>query len=296
MHLSMHNWMRVEPLDRTCERLAQCGYESIEIMGEPEQYADRESVHATLQRHGIRCWGSVTLMLEDRDLLHPDDVKRAASVQYVKDCIDLVADLGGGEITIVPGLVGKTKPTAPAEQEWGWAVAGLRDVYEHAGPKKVRMALEPLNRFETYFLNRADQAVALAEEVGPNCGVCLDAFHLNIEEADLFAAIRKTGSRIADFHVADNNRMAPGQGALDWRRIIETLRAAGYDGAITVEFVAPVDRTPVSPWPDQIETNPVDISPEQLKFIQDHGSSVLSEKFYTSLVAKSAETLLPLIR
>jgi len=74
------------------------------------------------------------------------------------------------------------------------------------------------------------------------------------------------------------------------------LREVKYDGALTVEFVAPIDRTPVSPWPDQIETNPVDISPEQLKFIQDHGSSVLSESFYTSLVAKSAETILPLIR
>ena len=90
--------------------------------------------------------------------------------------------------------------------------------------------------------------------------------------------------------------MAPGQGALDWGKIIATLEEAGYDGALTVEFVAPVDRTPATKYPDAIEKNPVDISPEQLKFIQDHGSSLLSESFYTMLVETSAKTLLPLIK
>jgi sugar phosphate isomerase/epimerase len=295
MHLSMHNWMRVEPLERTCERLAQCGFESIEIMGEPEQYADRAAVRATLERHGIRCWGSVTLMLDERDLLHADDAKRAASVQYVKDCIDLVADLHGEEITIVPGLVGKTKPTAPAEQEWDWAVAGLREVYEHAGPRRVRMALEPLNRFETYFINRGAQAVALAEAVGTDCGVCLDAFHINIEEADLLAAIRDVGDRLADFHIADSNRMAAGMGHLDWPAIVGQLRAVGYDGALTVEFVPSIDRTPVNPYPDALETEEVEISAGLAQFIEDHGSDVVNDTFYTWLVQSTADTMLPLI-
>jgi sugar phosphate isomerase/epimerase len=90
--------------------------------------------------------------------------------------------------------------------------------------------------------------------------------------------------------------MVPGQGALDWKKIIQALRDAKYDGAVTVEFVAPVDRTPASKYPDAIEKNPVDISPEQLKFIQDHGSSLLSEKFYSMLVETSAKTILPLIK
>jgi sugar phosphate isomerase/epimerase len=187
-------------------------------------------------------------------------------------------------------------PDGKPEEEWQWVTDALRQIYELSERVGVRLALEPLNRFETYFLNRADQAVALAEAVGPNCGVCLDAFHLNIEEADLFAAIRAAGKRLADFHVADNNRLAAGMGALDWPRIVRTLREVGYDGALTNEFVAPVDRTPVSPFPNQIETQAVDISPEQRKFIEDHGSSLLSEAFYTSLVEKTAETLLPLIR
>lgn len=295
MHLSTHNWMRAEPLETTLRRIRSFGYESIEISGEPTQYK-ADDVRKLLKEYGIRCWGSVTLTLGERNLAAKNEAQRAKSVDYVKSVVRFAHELGGEEVTIVPATVGKIIPDGTPEEEWRWVVQALREVYGIAEQLGVRMALEPLNRFETYFLNRADQAVALAKEVGPNCGICLDAFHLNIEEADMLAAIRNTGRRIADFHVADNNRMAPGQGALDWRRIVEALRSVGYDGALTVEFVAPVDRTPVSPWPDQIETNPVDIPPEQLKFIQDHGSSVLSEKFYTSLVAKSAETMLPLIR
>jgi sugar phosphate isomerase/epimerase len=235
-------------------------------------------------------------MLGDRDLIHSEPDKRAASVRYVKDCVDMVAGLGGHELTIVPGLVGKTTPTALPEQEWQWAVAGLREVYEHAGPKDVRLALEPLNRFETYFLNRGEQAVALAEEVGEQCGVCLDCFHINIEQADPIAAITSAGSRLADFHIADSNRYAPGMGHIDWKAIIGAVRSTGYDGALTVEFVANIDRTPVNPYPNALETGPVEISAEHAKFIEDHGSDVLTDEFYTWLVQSTADTILPLIR
>jgi len=296
MHLSMHNWMRVEPLERTAERLAECGYESIEIMGEPEVYADRDEVKRTLGAHGIRCWGAVTLMLGDRDLVHADDGLRAAAVQYIKDCIDLVSDLGGEEITIVPGLVGKTKPTAGAEQEWEWAVSGLRDIYEHSNGTGVRLALEPLNRFETYFINRGAQALALAEEVGGECGICLDAFHMNIEEDDVFDSIRSAGPRLADFHVADTNRMACGMGHYDWPKIVATLKEVGYDGALTNEFVPSIDRTPANRYPGTLETGHVELTPELAQFIEDHGSDVVNDEHYTFLVRETANHLLPLIR
>ncbi|TJX37712.1 MAG: sugar phosphate isomerase/epimerase, partial [Mesorhizobium sp.] len=93
-----------------------------------------------------------------------------------------------------------------------------------------------------------------------------------------------------------NNRFAAGLGQIDWPRIVATLKEVGYDGALTNEFVAPVDRTPAAPYPEMVERHPVDISPEQLKFIQDHGSSVLTEKFYTDQMRITAETLLPLIK
>jgi sugar phosphate isomerase/epimerase len=295
MHLSTHNWMRAEPLETTLARIKRLGYESIEISGEPAQYPGAPT-RALLREYGIRCWGSVTLTLGERNLAAKDPAQRAKSVQYVKSVVQLVAELEGEIITIVPATVGKVVPDSTPESEWAWVRDGLKEVYELASKLGVRMAIEPLNRFETYFINRADQALAMAEAVGPGCGVCLDAFHMNIEERDFLGAIRRTGKRIFDFHVADNNRLAPGDGALDWKGIVRALKESGYDGALTAEFVAPVDRTPVTPYPDQLETSPVNISPEQLKFIQDHGSSILSEKFYTRLAAKTAETLLPLVK
>jgi len=295
MHLSTHNWMRAEPLEVTLARIKRLGYESIEISGEPDQYPP-QATRALLERYGIRCWGAVTLTLGERNLAAKDPAQRARSVQYMKSVVQMVADLRGQIVTIVPATVGKVTPDSTPENEWAWVRDGLKEVYELAQRLGIRMAIEPLNRFETYFINRADQALAMADAVGPNCGVCLDAFHLNIEEADLLAAIRLGGKRIHDFHVADNNRLAPGQGALDWTAIVQTLGAVGYNGALTAEFVAPIDRSPVTRYRNQLERNPTNISPEQLKFIQDHGSSVLSEEFYTSLAEKCAETLLPLIR
>ncbi len=295
MHLSTHNWMRAEPLEVTLKRIKRLGFESIEISGEPTQY-DTKVSRALLKQHGIRCWGAVTLTLGDRNLAAADEAQRARSVAYVQSVVTMVKELEGTEITIVPATVGKIVPDATPEEEWRWVVDGLREVYSHAMAAGVRMAIEPLNRFETYFVNRGDQALCLAEAVGPHCGVCLDVFHMNIEEVDMFATLRKAAGRLVDVHVAENNRLAPGMGNVAWPKLVQTLREIGYDGALTMEAVAPVDRTPRCPWPNQVEKNPVDISPEQLKFIQDHGSSLLSEEFYTMLYETAAKTLLPLIR
>lgn len=294
MHLSMHNWMRAEPIDVTIRRLARYGYKSIEISGEPDVF-DTKELRKLLAENGIACWGAVSLMFEGRDLIHADEAVRADSISYLYDCITMVKELDGYEMTIVPSQVGKVAPMDSPEQEWAWAVESLKEVYDHAQKVGVRMALEPLNRFETNFLNRADQAVLLAEEVGPDCGVCLDTFHLNIEEADMFESIRNSKERLVDFHVADNNRMACGMGSLDWPLVVKTLKEIGYDGAVTVEFVAPLDRTPANPYQNAVAAAEQELTAEQLQFIQDHGSGVLSEEFYSWLVEETAKTLLPLI-
>jgi len=294
MHLSMHNWMRAEPIEVTVRRLAKYGYESIEISGEPYTY-DTKEVRKVLKENNIRCWGSVTLMLEDRNLVAKDEAQRAKSVQYTKDCITMVKELEGYEMTIVPATVGKISPDGNPDEEWEWAISSLKECYDWGKKEGVVLAIEPINRFETYFCSRAAQALAIAEAVGPDCGVCLDAFHLNIEEADPFESVRSAKGRLVDFHVADTNRFACGQGHWDWKKLIGTLKEIGYDGALTVEFVAPIDRTPANPYPDAIETDPVDISPEQKKFIEEHGSSLLTEAFYSWQVEECAKTLLPLI-
>jgi sugar phosphate isomerase/epimerase len=234
-------------------------------------------------------------MLEDRNLLARDEAQREKSIEYVKDVVRMVKELDGHMVSVVPGTVGKIVPDGRPEEEWKWAVEAMKEIYAYAEASGILIGIEPINRFETYFINRGDQALALAKAVGPKCGVCLDTFHMNIEEDDMFEAMRRAKGRVVGFHVADNNRMAPGMGKLNWPKIIETLREIGYNDVLSVEFCSPLDRTPANPYPNSIDEHPQGLSPEQKKFLEDHGSSSVTEEFYTMLTRKSIDTLLPLI-
>lgn len=294
MELSIHNWMRAETIETTIRRASSLGYTKIEIAGSPELY-DTKHVKKLLTAYGLSCWGSVTLMLGDRNLLAKDEAQRARSIQYVKDVACMVKELDGHMISVVPGTVGKIIPDGRPEEEWQWAVDSLQEIYAYTQASGIQIGIEPINRFETYFINRGDQALALAAAVGPDCGVCLDTFHMNIEEDDLYEAIKRAKGKLVGFHVADNNRMAPGMGNLNWSKIIDTLDYIGYDEVLSVEFCSPLDRTPANPYPNSIEENPQGLSPEQKKFLEDHGSASVSEEFYTMLTKKSFDTLSQLI-
>lgn len=294
MHIAIHNWMRAETIETTIARIAKQGYHALEIQGTPEEY-DTKYVRQLLHDNHLKCWGSVTLMLGERNLVAKDEAQRAASVKYVKNIIKMVKELDGHMVSVVPGTVGKIVPDGRPDEEWQWAVESLKECYDYAEKSGVLLGIEPINRFETYFINRGDQALALAEAVGKNCGVCLDIFHMNLEEGNYYGTIRRAKDRLVGFHVADNNRFAPGMGTLDWQKIINVLKEVGYDGALSVEFCPPLDRTPANPYPHSIDDNPVGLSAEQKKFLEDHGSSALTEEFYSMLTQKSIDTLLPLI-
>lgn len=294
MKLAIHNWMRAESLEDTLQRISVMGYTHLELQGTPENY-DTKEVKKLLDKYHLQCWGSVTLMLEERNMLAKDKAQRDLSIQYVLDVAKMVKELGGKVISLVPATVGKIVPDARPEEEWEWAVKGIKEVYAYTEANGLKIGIEPINRFETYFINRGTQALALAEAVGSNCGVCLDTFHMNLEEEDLCATIKKVGDRLVNFHVADNNRMAPGMGHLDWKRIMETLKEIDYDDVLSVEFCPPIDRTPANPHPNSIDESPVGLSDEQLKFLQDHGSAAVTEEFYAMLTKKSIETLKPFL-
>lgn len=300
MHLSAHTWMRPEPLETTLQRLSTLGYTSIELEGEPSLYPV-ESTRHLLAKYNIKCWGTVTIMQGTRDLTAADPQRRRDTIQYIKDVISLSAALGGEIVTIVPALVGKLVPTASPEEEWTWVVEALREIalFATTNHPHIRLGIEPLNRFETYFLNRTDQTLALIDQVGYNCyGIAFDPFHLALEEKDMISAIRKCASRITDFHAADHNRLAAGDGRFDWDEIIHTLKESGYDGALAVECTPPIDRSPVGRYGlDQtvkLDMNAA-VSPERLQFIIDHGSALLSDEYYTYLMRRSAETLKPFV-
>ncbi|MGH2996135.1 MAG: sugar phosphate isomerase/epimerase family protein, partial [Gaiellaceae bacterium] len=134
LKVAMHNWMRPEPIETTIRRLGRSGYDGIEISGEPALY-DTKEVRSLLEENGLECWGSVTLMVGGRDLLHEDKYVRVGSVQYVKDTIDMIKELGGSILTVVPSTVGKVTPMGSPEDEWRWAVESLKECQAHAEEK-----------------------------------------------------------------------------------------------------------------------------------------------------------------
>jgi D-psicose/D-tagatose/L-ribulose 3-epimerase len=292
LKVAMHNWMRPEPIETTISRLARAGYDAIEIGSEPAT-TDVDEVRSLLEEHSLRLWGGVTLMVGGRDLLHEDAYVRIGSAQYVKDTIDMLAALGGEVLTVVPSTVGKIVPMGSPEDEWQWAIDSLKECQAHAEEKGIRLAIEPLNRFETYFVNRHDQALALAEDVGGNCGVCLDIFHMNIEEADWEEAIRTVAGagKLYAVHVADNNRMPCGQGAIDWARFIGTLEEVGYDDFLTVEFVVPVDRSRISTRKEIGDASEAEATVGLEQFLRDHGTGAVPDQLYDQYVQESIDEL-----
>lgn len=289
MKHSMHNWMRPEPIETTLERLHRLGYDGIEISGEPERH-NVEQIRRLLDQYQLECWGSVTMMFEGRDLLHPDAGIRQSSIQYCKDSIKMAQALGGKMFCIVPSTVGKVKPLASVAEEWRWAVASLKEVAAYAQDLGITPGIEPLNRFETYFIKRHDQALLLAEEVGYDMRVVLDAFHINIEESDWKQAIRNTGDRLLDFHVADNNRKPCGQGRYDWQAVVGVLKEINYQGHLTAEFVLQMDHTPTAEQTEKLESD-MQFSEADLKFIKGHGSGLISAADYDAAVKASIDHL-----
>jgi D-psicose/D-tagatose/L-ribulose 3-epimerase len=133
--------------------------------------------------------------------------------------------------------------------------------------------------------------VAMAKEVGGNCGVCLDIFHMSMEEADWRQAIRDTGDYLVDFHVAENNRMPPGQGAIDWEALVQELAGIGYDKYLTVEFVVTVDRTPLSKRKEIADAAESGASQGMEQFLRDHGTGAVPEHYYNEYVQDSIDRL-----
>jgi sugar phosphate isomerase/epimerase len=219
MRVATHNWMRPEPIRHSIARMKATGIDYIELAGEPSWYTSKE-VGDLLKEYGRKCWGTVTLTLGERNLCAKDAGQRERTVDFMKKVVTMSKELGGEITTVVPCTVGKIVPDSTPENEWKWLVEGVKELNTHAKKEGIRLAIEPLNRFETYLINRGDQALKLAQEVGPECGVCLDVFHMNMEESDLLQAFHHVGDRLNNVHLADNNRFACGMGSLDFKSIL----------------------------------------------------------------------------
>jgi len=270
------------------ERASKSGLQGITIVGFPYQL-DVKGIKDLLSTYNLECVGTTGMWPEEMDLINPDEKVRRKTVQYIKDCCKMSADLGGNIFSgLVPSAVGKIKPLSSPRSEWEWAVEGIREAARYAEDLGIKLGIEPINRFETYFINRAEQALKLMKAVNmDNVKVVLDSFHLNIEEASPIGAILSVGSNLMDFHVADSNRMPPGKGHLDWRSIIIALKHIGYDGYLTLEFLTPIDRTAF----EEGEKAGGETDEVLTEYIISHGSGTLSKRYYDEATKWSVEYL-----
>ena len=156
--------------------------------------------------------------------------------------------------------------------EWKWAVEGFQAVGETLAAHDVTFAIEPLNRFETFFLNTAADAAQLAKEIDhPNIGILFDTFHANIEEKNIAAGYRTVGPYLKHVHTCENDRGIPGSGHVEWKEVFQALRSLDYDGWLTIEgfaFALPELSAAASIWRD-IERTPESIAFDGVRFLKD---------------------------
>jgi D-psicose/D-tagatose/L-ribulose 3-epimerase len=183
----------------------------------------------------------------DRDLASNDPQLRQNSLTYVQWLVDAAAELGS-DVVAGPmySSVGKAHLPTEAERdaEWQRAVKGLQALSAYAGDRGVKLAFEPLNRFETDMINIAEQGLALIDDVGsPHLGLHLDTFHMHLEEKDVGAAIRLANERVFHFHACENDRGVPGTGQVHWQTVSEALHDIDYRGAVVIESFTPQVKT-----------------------------------------------------
>jgi D-psicose/D-tagatose/L-ribulose 3-epimerase len=216
------------------------GFDGVEIAIFNPESVDVKATKDALKANGMGCT-TCSILGDDRDLISFDPAVRENAKKYMMECIKISAALGSS-IFCGPlySSVGKLVGRARNQEEWDLAVKGLGEVAKVAGDYGVTLAMEPLNRFETYFINIAEDAVKLAKDVGhPNVKVHLDTFHMNIEEKDLYKAIKNTGSFLAHVHCCENDRGAPGSGHVDWDGVFKALHEVNYNGWLVIESFVP---------------------------------------------------------
>ncbi|HVK22296.1 MAG TPA: sugar phosphate isomerase/epimerase family protein [Actinokineospora sp.] len=244
MHaIGVNTWVWTSPLDdesitELAGKAAGWGFDVLELP--VENVGDWSPAHAArvLAEHGLGA--SVCLVMPPgRELVATDAATVKSTQDYLRSVVDIAAEIGS---PVIAGpaytSVGRTWRLSASERTA--AYAELRDhlapVVEHARSAGVRVAVEPLNRYETSLLNTVAQTLAAIDGLPVDgCGIALDFYHQNIEEQDVAAAIRAAGAHIAHVQVCANDRGAPGADHLDWPGLLAALADAGYTGPLCIE-------------------------------------------------------------
>ncbi len=239
--INMLAWtMRVgKELEPLFFRIREWGFDGAELFVSPEEPANLQAVKDVLDRANLERT-ACSVLPRDANLVSSEPEVRARGVGYLKKCVARTAELDAllfcGPLYAALGVMTGRRRT---KDEWSWAVEGLRIVACYAQERGITLCLEPLNRFETYFLNTLEDAARLVREIdSPNVRVHFDTFHANIEEQNPAAALRSIAKELGHVHISENDRGIPGTGHNDWRGVLLALKEIGYDGWLTIESFA----------------------------------------------------------
>ena len=249
MRIGVNTWVWTSPLTNAeleilAPKVKQMGFDWIEVPLEGLGDMDHQQGREVIRAHGLGV-SACAAMGPDRDLIHPEKAIRDSGMEYLRGAIRATHDLGGTNLVgPLYSAVGRTWQATEEERarDIDLLVGNLKELARYAADYGVILCVEPLNRFETSFINLAEQVIAVVDRVNhPNCQVMLDTFHMNIEEKSLGNAIRTVGPRLKHLHACENDRGAPGSGNVTWGEVAQALKDINYQGPVVIEsFTAKV--------------------------------------------------------
>lgn len=242
MRFGINSFLQVSPFTTASTRLfsqyKKWGFDTVEIPIEDPSHIDPVKLKAAAEKAGIAIGSVCACMGPGRDLRGSAADQREGT-RYVKALIDQAAIMGCPRVIgPVYSVVGKADAVEPKQQkkEFALVVKNLKAIAKHAAKKGIEIDVEPLNRFETDFLNTCDQGLKLIKAVKePNVKLHLDTFHMNIEEKNQAAAIKKAGKLLGHFHACGSDRGTPGNDHIDWEPIVKALKSIRYKGDVVIE-------------------------------------------------------------
>lgn len=249
------------------------GFDTVELPIENPAHIDPAHVKRELDKAGLVCGSICACMGPNRDL-RGTPRQQKIGMKYLTDIIRQM------EVLECPSLIGPVYsetgradavPRPEYRRQWKTVVGNLKTLSRFAQDRGLQICLEPLNRFETDFINTCDQALQMVHDVdNPALKIQLDTFHMNIEEKDQAGAIRKAGKHLAHLHACGCDRGTPGNDHIDWRGIAKALKDIGYQGDVVIEGFAThvkLIARAAAIW-RQIEPKNEDIAVNGLKFLQ----------------------------
>jgi len=242
MRIGINSFLFTSPFTTESTRLFRTfkkwGFDTVEIPIEDPSHIEPAKVKAAAEAAGIAIGSVCACMGPGRDFRGSPEEQKTA-MDYCRAIIDQAVELGCPRVIgPVYSVVGKADAVEPAQQkiEWALVVANLKELARHAESRGIEICIEPLNRFETDFLNTCDQGLKLLKAVGSkSVKLHLDTFHMNIEEKDSATAIRKAGKLLGHFHACGSDRGTPGSDHIDWKPIVKALKEVGYKGDVVIE-------------------------------------------------------------